>query len=190
MPAANQFLLATLRISSTGVAQEDAGGGAGDSTSSMVKSPFSARGTPTIEFVLRSINGATFSQMSVAKTLITAAPPEPAVPTAVPIVASGEHEASPVGLDVPVELHLGLKIGDPPYLVGRRDSANNVQVTAVALTVETGMAPIPPSNLTNTPSATADSGASATPASNSKDGIFMRHLLTVRMRTRRFVSPR
>ncbi len=43
------------------------------------------------------------------------------------------------------------------------------------------MAPIPPSNLTNNSFATAESGASATVASSSNDGIFMRHLLTVRV---------
>src|ERR1700738_1599248 len=69
MPAANQLPLPALRIRSTGVAQEDGGGG-GDSTSSILKSPFAARGTG---LVLRSTNGATFSQMSVAKTVMLAA---------------------------------------------------------------------------------------------------------------------
>src|SRR5258708_39994232 len=70
MPAANQFRLPALRISSTGVLQE--AGGQGDSTSSILKSPLASRGTG---FVFRSTNGATFSQISVAKTLRVAVPP-------------------------------------------------------------------------------------------------------------------
>jgi hypothetical protein len=70
MPAANQLRLPAFRMSSTGVAQDADGGG--DSVSSMVKSPFAARGTA---LVLRSVNGAMFSQISVAKTLRLAAIP-------------------------------------------------------------------------------------------------------------------
>src|SRR5260221_5094216 len=83
MPAANQNPLPALRISSTGVAQEDGGGG-GDSTSSILKSPFAARGTG---FVLRSTNGATFSQMSVAKTVMLAAAPVGVSTSAVPMAS-------------------------------------------------------------------------------------------------------
>src|SRR5258708_35161942 len=90
MPAANQNPLPALRISSTGVAQEDGGGG-GDSTSSILKSPFAARGTG---FVLRSTNGATFSQMSVAKTLMLAAAPVGVSTSAVPM-ASPEANTRP-----------------------------------------------------------------------------------------------
>src|SRR5215831_5589932 len=85
MPAAKKFRLPALRISSTGVAQAEGAGGVGDNTSLIWKSPFAARGTPFL-FVLRSVNGAVFSQISVAKTLMTAAPPEADVPIAVPIV--------------------------------------------------------------------------------------------------------
>src|SRR5260370_40551649 len=87
MPAANQFPLPALRIRSTGVAQEDGGGG-GDSTSSILKSPFAARGTG---FVLRSTNGATFSQKSVAKTLMLAAAPVGVSTSAVPMASPEEN---------------------------------------------------------------------------------------------------
>src|SRR5262252_9582356 len=86
MPAAKKFRLPALRISSTGAAQAEGAGGEGDSTSSILKSPSAARGTP-FWLVLRSVNGAVFSQMSVAKTLMTAAPPEAEVPIAVPMVS-------------------------------------------------------------------------------------------------------
>jgi len=109
MPDAKKFRLPALRISSTGVAQEDRAGGGGDSTSSILKSPFAASGTP-FTFVLRSVNGAVFSQMSVAKTLMTAAPPEADVPIAVSDgVAPGEHEALPVGRrDLEARIVLGV----------------------------------------------------------------------------------
>src|SRR5207248_3233293 len=81
MPAANQFRLPALRISSTGVLQD--AGGQGVSTSWILKSPFASRGTG---FVSRSTNGATFSQMSVAKTLRVAVPPVDVTTTAVPTV--------------------------------------------------------------------------------------------------------
>ncbi|SRR6266404_5495584 len=86
MPAANQFRPpAVLRINSTGVAQEDRGGG-GDSTSSIVKSPFAASGTPA-KFVLRWTKVGTFSQMSVAKTLrLAVVPPVGVTASAVPMV--------------------------------------------------------------------------------------------------------
>ena len=42
-------------------------------------------------------------------------------------VAPGEHEASPVGLDAPVDHHLGLEIGNRPRQARRLDSANNVR---------------------------------------------------------------
>src|SRR5260370_22407813 len=80
MPAANQFGLPALRISSTGVLQE--AGGQGDSTSSILKSPLASRGTG---FVFRSTNGATFSQISVAKTLRVAVPPAGVSTSAVPL---------------------------------------------------------------------------------------------------------
>src|SRR5260370_33726298 len=84
MPAANQNPLPALRISSTGVAQEDGGGG-GDSTTSILNSPFAARGTG---FVLRSTNGATFSPMSVAKTVMLDAAPVGFRTIAVPMAST------------------------------------------------------------------------------------------------------
>src|SRR3982075_441934 len=81
MPAANQFKFAALRISSTGVAQ--AAGGAGDTASLILKSPSAERGTAC---VLRSTNGGTFSQISVAKTLRVAVPPVGVTTSAVPMV--------------------------------------------------------------------------------------------------------
>src|SRR3981189_351670 len=98
MPAANQFRLPALRISNTGVAQEDRGGG-DDSTSSIVKSPFAASGTP-FGLVLRSVNGAMFSQMSVAKTLRPAVPPVGVTTSAVPMVLPPANtRAAPSGPD-------------------------------------------------------------------------------------------
>src|SRR5882672_7746894 len=85
MPAANQFPPPATRISSTGVGQE--AGGAGDSTSLILKSPSADRGTG---FVLRSTNGATFSQMSVAKTSRVAVPPVGVTTSAVPVVLPAE----------------------------------------------------------------------------------------------------
>src|ERR1700731_5288877 len=86
MPAANQVRLpAVLRISSTGVAQEDRGRGGGDSMASILKSPFAASGTPA-RFVLRWTKVGTFSQMSVAKTLRPAVPPVGVTTSAVPMV--------------------------------------------------------------------------------------------------------
>src|SRR6266576_3546177 len=63
MPAANQPPAGAARISSTGVLHE--AGGAGDSTSLIVKLPSAERSTG---LVLRWVKGAAFSQTSVAKT--------------------------------------------------------------------------------------------------------------------------
>src|SRR5213078_438036 len=64
MPAANQGLLggATVRMRSTGLAQS--AGGAGTSTSSIRKSPLGSSATPTTAFVLRSVKGATASDLA------------------------------------------------------------------------------------------------------------------------------
>jgi hypothetical protein len=43
-------------------------------------------------------------------------------------VTPGEHEASPVNPDAPVDRHLGLEMGNRPYLARRLDSTNIVPV--------------------------------------------------------------
>jgi hypothetical protein len=65
MPAANQFPLPAVRIRSIGLAQSAVG--IGLSTSSILKSPLAASGTPAVS-VLCSINGAILSQINVANT--------------------------------------------------------------------------------------------------------------------------
>jgi hypothetical protein len=66
MPAANQFRPAALRIRSIGLAQPIVV--AGDSISSISKSPLGASGTP-VRVVSRSVKEANASQINVANTL-------------------------------------------------------------------------------------------------------------------------
>ena len=66
IPAANQaFPVPVLRIRSIGLAQGK--DGAGESMSSILKSPVRVNGTP-VRVVLFCVNGAAAWQMSVAKT--------------------------------------------------------------------------------------------------------------------------
>src|SRR6516164_6905650 len=184
MPAAKKFRLPALRISSTGVAHEEGAGGGGDSTSSIVKSPFAARGTP-FAFVLRSVNGAVFSQMSVAKTLMTAAPPEADVPIAVPIVSPPANTRPfPLTVMCPSTVTWAWKSVIAHGVLGGWTPRTMLRVTVVAVVsvpkpAETPIAPIAPSNVTNVLSATAESGVSTTQAGSSNDEIFMGHLLRV-----------
>src|SRR5713226_7299698 len=73
MPAANQFPPITLRMRSTGLVQS--AGGIGCSTSSILKSPLGASGTPVMLFVLRNVNGGAASQINVANTCCPVALP-------------------------------------------------------------------------------------------------------------------
>src|SRR5258708_18606686 len=154
MPAANQNPLPALRISSTGVAQEDGGGG-GDSTSSILKSPFAARGTG---FVLRSTNGATFSQKSVAKTLMLAAAPVGVSTSAVPMASPEENtRPRPSTAMRPSSFTSAFNLAMTHEEAGCTPRAS-VAVTTVATgaipwAFETGSTPIPPSNFTSVSSA-------------------------------------
>src|SRR5258708_24365710 len=154
MPAANQIPLPALRIRSTGVAQEDGGGG-GASTLSILKSPFAAGGTG---LVLRSTKGATFSQMSVAKTLRLAAVPPVGVSTsAVPMVSPAANtRPRPSTVMRPSSFTSAFNLWMTHSAAGCTPRTMlRVTVAASAASTqafETGSTPIPPSNLTSVPS--------------------------------------
>src|SRR5882762_4131115 len=165
MPAANQFRLPALRISSTGVAQEDGGGGGGDSTSPILKSPFAARGTG---FVLRSTNGATVSHMRVAKTSRVAVPPVGVSTSAVPTVSPPANtRPRPSAVMCPSAFASALKWAISHSWAGGCTPRTMLRVTAVATgaiptALETPSAPIPPSNLASVSSLRPSEGTSAT----------------------------
>src|SRR5215469_13555496 len=192
MPAAKKFRLPALRTSSTGVAQEDGAGGGGDSTSLIWKSPFAARGTP-FWLVLRSVNGAVFSQMSVAKTLMTAAPPEAEVPIAVPMVSPPANTRPfPLTVMCPSTVTSAWKSAIAHGVLGGWTPRTMLRVTVVAVVpvpnpAETPIAPIAPSNVTKVSSATDGSGVSTTAASSNDDGIFMGDLRTVRVSAKEMI---
>src|SRR6267378_8101286 len=181
MPAANQFPLPALRISSTGVAQEDGGGG-GDSTSSILKFPFAARGTG---FVLRSTNGATFSQMSVAKTLRLAAGPPVGVSTSAVPMASPEENTRPRPSTAmrPSSFTSAFNLamtheeaGCTPRTMLR---VTTVATGAIPWAFETGSTPIPPSNLTSVSSASENDSTSPSKPTASIMPILMTYLLVI-----------
>src|SRR5260370_1512736 len=166
MPAANQIPLGALRISSTGVAQ-DAGGGGGDSTASILKSPFAARGTG---LVLRSTKGATSSQMSVAKTWrLAAAPPVGVSTSAVPTVMRPSSFTSAFNSAMTHRW-----AGCTPRTMLR---VTTFAVAAVPGAFETGSTPIPPSNLTTVSSARASDNTSASETTVTSVTIPMMYLL-------------
>src|SRR5258707_11961293 len=162
MPAANQFRLPALRISSMGVLEQV--GGRGDSTSSILKSPLAARGTG---FVFRSTNGAMASQISVAKTLRVVVPPG-VTTSAVPMVSPPANtRPRPSTLMCPSTPTSALKAAIAHNWAGGCTPRTMFRLTVVATghgpgAAETPSAPIAPLNVTSVSSVSPSDGISAT----------------------------
>src|SRR5262245_18598174 len=142
MPAANQFPPFALRIRSTGLAQSS---GIGTSTSSILKSPSGARGTP-VRVVLCSINGAAASQISVANTLV----PAGGLPIPLPPANTNPFPSTLMSpfVFILASRSLILQIC-PGELTPRTVFRLTVIVPSAATTTfEIGITPIPPLNLT------------------------------------------
>src|SRR6266446_3061285 len=174
MPAANQGEVggATVRMRSTGLAQS--AGGAGTSTSSIRKLPSGWSGTPTTAFVLRSIKGATASQISVAKTLALAVNPMRTPPPSSRPLPSTWIRPSAFTSAVRAEITQIWPAGWTPRTMLRFTS---VVVGANPTPLATGMTPIPPRNFTSVSSATAGGANSATRTGKRTKAFFMVLLL-------------
>jgi len=110
------------------------------------KSPFGSSGTPAAA-VLRRVNGATASQINVAITLALAFRP---------MLLPRQEQAATSDLDAAVGSDVGAEIGNHPDLARGVDSSHDVPIHVRERTVcvccpgalDTGMTPMPPSNLT------------------------------------------
>ena len=105
-----------LRIRRTGLGHSV---GAGFRVSSIRKSPFASSGTP-VRAVLRWTKGAVASQIRVAKTLWLAF-----CPMLLPLASSRPRPSYP---DVPVLVHVGSEVGDPPGSGAGADSSHDVEL--------------------------------------------------------------
>src|SRR6267142_3430474 len=176
MPAANQARLAALRISSTGVLQDP--GGQGVSMSLILKSPSASRGTG---LVLRSTNGDTFSQMSVAKTVRVAVPPVGVSTSAVPTVSPPANtRPRPTALICPLAFTSALQAAIAHSWAAGCTPRTMLRVTVAATgagpgALETPSTPIPPLNLASESSVRPSDGTNATKAIPSNVTVLMTH---------------